>query len=147
LRPGPFSIRRGGAWSFWKSGEKIPVGPAAKALFDWLKTFKAAFEAFGDACENAMIGVDGHPAMAARAGGRGAVRGPDLGHLQRRWKVCAIVLAGFLFILNQGYWKETTESLSLVAFVCIICMVIGVPVGVAAAHRPRLSRPCSRCWT
>jgi glycine betaine/proline transport system permease protein len=49
-----------------------------------------------------------------------------------------VVLIGFLFILNQGYWKETTETLGLVAFVCIICMAIGVPVGVAAAHRPKL---------
>ncbi|GAB1362529.1 choline ABC transporter permease subunit [Rhodobacter sp.] len=58
--------------------------------------------------------------------------------IQRRWQPCAIVALGFLFIMNQGYWKETTETLALVAFVCGICMVIGVPVGVAAAHRPRL---------
>ena len=33
--------------------------------------------------------------------------------LQRSWKVCAFVALGFLFILNQGYWEETTESLTL----------------------------------
>jgi glycine betaine/proline transport system permease protein len=58
--------------------------------------------------------------------------------IQRRWPPCVIVAVGFLFILNQGYWEETTETLSLVAFVCVICMAIGVPLGVAAAHRPRL---------
>lgn len=60
--------------------------------------------------------------------------------IHRRWQPCLIVGLGFLFILNQGYWEETTETLSLVAFVCVICMAIGVPLGVAAAHRPRLYR-------
>ncbi len=58
--------------------------------------------------------------------------------LQRSWKVCAFVALGFLFILNQGYWEETTESLTLVLSACVVCMAIGVPVGIAAAHRPRL---------
>lgn len=58
--------------------------------------------------------------------------------IHRRWQPCLIVALGFVFILNQGYWKQTMETLSLVAFVCAICMAIGVPLGVAAAHRPRL---------
>ena len=49
-----------------------------------------------------------------------------------------LVFFGFLFILNQGYWEETMESLTLVAFACLTCMAIGVPIGIAAAHRPRL---------
>jgi glycine betaine/proline transport system permease protein len=58
--------------------------------------------------------------------------------IQRSWKTCLLVALGFLFILNQGYWKETTESLTLVLASCIVCMGIGVPIGIAAAHRPRL---------
>ncbi|MCT4369232.1 choline ABC transporter permease subunit [Yangia mangrovi] len=58
--------------------------------------------------------------------------------LHRSWKICAFVALGFLFILNQGYWEETTESLTLVLSACVVCMAIGVPVGIAAAHRPRL---------
>ena len=48
------------------------------------------------------------------------------------------MLVGFLFILNQGYWEETTESLALVLSACVVCMAVGVPIGIAAAHRPRL---------
>src|SRR5690606_28972695 len=59
-------------------------------------------------------------------------------YLQRSWKICLLVLLGFLFILNQGYWKATTESLVLLFYSCLLCMAIGVPVGIAAAHRPRL---------
>lgn len=60
--------------------------------------------------------------------------------MQRSWKVPVIVVAGFLFILNQGYWEETTESLTLVLSACVVCMGVGVPIGIAAAHRPRLYR-------
>jgi glycine betaine/proline transport system permease protein len=58
--------------------------------------------------------------------------------LQRSWKTCLGVLVGFLFILNQGYWEETTESLTLILSSCVVCMGLGVPIGIAAAHRPRL---------
>ncbi|NBT42639.1 MAG: choline ABC transporter permease subunit, partial [Alphaproteobacteria bacterium] len=58
--------------------------------------------------------------------------------IQKNWKPCLLVLLGFLFILNQGYWEETLESLTLVLVSCIVCMGIGVPIGIAAAHRPRL---------
>ena len=59
-------------------------------------------------------------------------------YLQRSWKVCLGVLLGFLFIINQGYWEETTESLTLILSACVVCMGVGVPIGIAAAHRPRL---------
>jgi glycine betaine/proline transport system permease protein len=49
-----------------------------------------------------------------------------------------IVALAFLFVLNQGYWEETTESLTLVLSSCLVCMAAGVPIGIAAAHRPRL---------
>ncbi len=58
--------------------------------------------------------------------------------LQRSWKVTAFVGVGFLFILNQDYWDETLESLTLVLSSCVVCMAVGVPIGIAAAHRPKL---------
>ena len=58
--------------------------------------------------------------------------------LQRNWKTALFVALGFLFIINQGYWQETTESLTLVLSACVVCMSIGVPIGIAAAHRPGL---------
>jgi len=57
--------------------------------------------------------------------------------LQRSWKTCLVVFLGFLFILNQGYWEETTESLALVLSSCVVCMGLGVPIGIWLAHRPR----------
>jgi glycine betaine/proline transport system permease protein len=48
------------------------------------------------------------------------------------------VIAGLLFIMNQGYWAATLETLSLVFVSAVFSALIGVPVGIAAAHRPRL---------
>ena len=62
------------------------------------------------------------------------------GRCSEAGKVCLLVALGFLFILNQGYWEETTESLTLVLSACVVCMAIGVPIGIAAAHRPTLYR-------
>jgi glycine betaine/proline transport system permease protein len=58
--------------------------------------------------------------------------------LHRGWRVPGLMAVGLLFIINQGYWKETTESLTLVLSACVVCMGVGVPIGIAAAHRPRL---------
>ena len=54
-----------------------------------------------------------------------------------KWLVGFIVL-GLLLVINLGYWEETVETLALVLFATGFCMLIGVPVGIAAAHRPWL---------
>ncbi len=53
------------------------------------------------------------------------------------WLVIGIVLS-LLLIVNIGYWEETIETLALVIFATGTCMIIGVPIGIAAAHRPWL---------
>ncbi|HMA16183.1 MAG: choline ABC transporter permease subunit [Bacteroidota bacterium] len=53
------------------------------------------------------------------------------------WLVAGIVLS-LLLIVNIGYWTETIETLALVICATGLCMLIGVPVGIAAAHRPWL---------
>ena len=53
------------------------------------------------------------------------------------WLVAGIVLS-LLLIVNIGYWEETIETLALVIFATSLCMLVGVPVGIAAAHRPWL---------
>ncbi len=46
--------------------------------------------------------------------------------------------ASLLLVINLGYWEETMETLALVLCATTTCMVIGVPVGIAAARRPWL---------
>jgi glycine betaine/proline transport system permease protein len=58
--------------------------------------------------------------------------------LRRSLGIAAFTLVGLLLIYNQGYWKETTETLALVLAATAVCMVVGVPIGIAAARRPWL---------
>ncbi|WP_376871661.1 choline ABC transporter permease subunit [Albirhodobacter sp. R86504] len=118
--------------------QKIPVGKSAAQIFDWLqlhgKGFFDGIAAFMEVMINSILWVlqTPHPLVivAAFVGLTYA--------LQRNWKTALMVFLGFLFILNQGYWKNTTESLTLVLSACVIVMVIGVPIGISVAHRPRL---------
>jgi len=122
----------------WLTGTKIPVGRVAASFFDWLQTHGAgAFDSISLAMEGLIGGVlwllqTPHPLIVV------ALIVALTWALQRSWKTCLFVALGFLFILNQGYWEETTESLTLVLAACVVCMGLGVPIGIAAAHRPRL---------
>jgi glycine betaine/proline transport system permease protein len=122
----------------WLTNNKIPIGDYAAWVFDLLQTYGAwFFDGLSDGMEALIDGIlwvlqGPHPLIiiAAFAGLTWA--------LQRSWKLAALVVLGFLFILNQGYWEETTESLTLVLSACVVCMGIGVPIGIGVAHRPRL---------
>ncbi len=119
---------------------KIQIGKSAKAIFDWMNAnLSALFDGISAVMEwliNAILYVlqTPHPLIII------AAFVALTWALQRNWKVCLGVVLGFFFILNQGYWKETTQSLTLILSACVVCMVVGVPIGIAAAHRPRLYR-------
>ena len=122
----------------WLTENKIPVGDTAAAIFDCLQFYGATvFDAFSDGLE-AMIDAilfvlqTPHPLIIV------ALFAGLAWLLQRSWKPAALTFLGFLFILNQGYWEETTESLTLVLSACVVCMGVGVPIGIAVAHRPKL---------
>ena len=56
--------------------------------------------------------------------------------IQRKWALTAFVALSFLLILNLGYWQETMETLAQVIFATVVCIAIGVPLGILAAHKP-----------
>ncbi|WP_298431919.1 choline ABC transporter permease subunit [uncultured Jannaschia sp.] len=122
----------------WLTETKIPVGRTAAAIFDWLQENGAwFFDGLAIAMEamiDAILWVLQTPPPLLVV----AVFVAITWGLRRSWKPCLLVALGFLFILNQGYWEETTESLTLVLSACVVCMAVGVPIGIAAAHRPRL---------
>ncbi|MGR3454352.1 choline ABC transporter permease subunit [Pseudooceanicola sp.] len=122
----------------WLTEHKIPVGKWAGDFFDWLEnTFSFFFDALSDLLETMIDGLlwllqTPNPLILI------ALFGALTWVLQRNWKTVALVVVGLLFIINQDYWEETTESLTLVISACVVCMGLGVPIGIAAAHRPRL---------
>ncbi|MFF7706314.1 choline ABC transporter permease subunit [Pseudomonas sp. NPDC007930] len=57
-------------------------------------------------------------------------------YIQRKISLTIFVILSFLLILNLGYWQETMETLAQVTFATLVCVIIGVPLGIVAAHRP-----------
>ena len=49
-------------------------------------------------------------------------------------------MLGLLFIINQGLWKQTVQTLVLVVAATVASMAIGVPLGIWAAHKPKVYR-------
>ncbi len=124
----------------WLTDNKIPIDDAAEAVFNWLLINAGwLFDGLSVAMEwliDAILWVlqTPHPLFII------AAFAALTWVLQRNWKVPLLVVVGFLFILNQDYWEETTESLTLVLSACVVCMGVGVPIGIAAAHRPKMYR-------
>ena len=122
----------------WLTDNKIPVGTWAAGFFEWLQTngewFFEGLAVLMESMIDAILWVlqTPHPFVII------ACFVALTWVLQRSWKTCLFVVLGFLFILNQDYWEEMTESLTLVLSACVVCMAVGVPIGIAAAHRPRL---------
>jgi len=117
---------------------KIPVGRWAADVFDWIETngravvrpVKAAVQALISAVE--WLLQFPHPLLLI------VIFVALTWLFQRSWKTCLLVALGLLYVLNQGYWEAMTQTLALVLASCVVCMGVGVPLGIAAAHRPWL---------
>lgn len=58
--------------------------------------------------------------------------------LHRSWKLSLLILLSLLLVINLGYWEETVRTLGLIIFATLSCVVVGLPIGIVAAHRPRV---------
>ncbi|SDI63047.1 choline ABC transporter permease subunit [Pseudomonas panipatensis] len=115
---------------------KIPLGAHIASFVDWLTRHGAAvFDKISDVLEFFIHGVTGsllwfNPLALI-------VILVALVHvIQRSLGLTLFALASLLLILNLGYWQETMETLAQVIFATLVCVAIGVPLGIVAAHKP-----------
>lgn len=132
----------------WITDYKLPIGGWAKNVVDWLTTNLEFFFDFIATVLDSGIG-----AMLVVLQGT-YLRSTELASIyplvmivvftaialvmRRSLGIAAFTFFGLLLILNQGYWKETMETLALVLAATAVSMVVGIPVGIAAARRPWL---------
>ena len=126
--------------STWLAGYKIPIGKGGKWLFEWLtETFDAVFGGIADGLNFVLDGlVD--LILLAPPGVVVALVAALAWWLQKSWKLVIGVALGLVFIINQGLWKQTVETLVLVVAAAAGSMAIGVPIGIWAAHKPKVYR-------
>ena len=122
----------------WVSGRPIPIARWFDDGFDWLMAHAGwAIDGAADLVGTTITRVEHlfegpHPFIII------AIMVALTGLFRRSWSAMLIVALGYLFILNLGYWQQTMQSLTLVSIACLTCMAIGVPLGILAAHVPRL---------
>lgn len=122
----------------WIEGHKIPVGKWLANFVDFLNEylfwlfdgFTIALETVFDLTSLALNSIPAFAMIALIAGGAY--------WLHKSWKISLFIVLSLLLIINLGYWKDTMETLSLVLWSTLLCLAIGIPLGIAAAHRPKL---------
>jgi glycine betaine/proline transport system substrate-binding protein len=127
-----------GGFEQWIVSHKIPVGDAMAVAIDYVKAHGTfLFDGISIVIRGMVDGVTA--LLRALPAPALIVAVAVLAWLLRRsWSLTAFVALALLFILNQGYWLATLETLSLVLVATLASTAIGVPLGIAAAHRPRL---------
>ena len=115
---------------------KIPVGQWMTDIVEWTKANGGILDIISRAVSTGVTGLT-----------KGMQTIPPLvfvalatvltWFLRRSVGLTVFVPLALLFIINQGYWAATIETLALVVFAAATATVIGVPIGIWAGHRPR----------
>ncbi|MGF1783485.1 choline ABC transporter permease subunit [Vibrio fluvialis] len=118
------------------SDHKIPLGSWMETGVDWLTLHASGFfDAISFLLESIiMVLVDVFkwfpPAVPI------VVTAALAWWLHRSLSLIIFIIAALLLILNLGYWQEMLETFVLVFAATTISVLIGVPLGIMAAHRP-----------
>lgn len=123
----------------WLTSTKIPIGKTIARFVDYLNDHAAGvFDAISDSLSWLIDGstdlLVAIPALVLIAIFTGLAW-----VLHRRWGLTVFTAVSLLLVINLGLWEETVQTLVLVLYATLICMLIGVPLGIFAAHHPRLN--------
>lgn len=115
---------------------KLPLGEYIEFFFDWLVDVAAGFfDAMSVSLEwlitsstDVLLWLP--PALFIVFLGGFAL------WLHRSWSLLVFVVISMLLIWNLGYWQEMMQTLSLVLYATLLCVLLGLPLGIYAAHHP-----------
>ena len=115
---------------------KLPLGNYIETFVDWLVDNGASFfDAISESLEwmialftNALLWF--HPIAFIIVVVAIAL------YFRRSIGLAVYAIIALLLIWNLGYWVETMQTLALVLYATLFCMLIGLPIGIYAAHHP-----------
>ena len=119
----------------WLTDNRLPIGRTASDAVDGFTAWLGrGLDGFTDALEEGIEGIvwllqAPPPAVMV------VLFALVTFALRRSIWIALFALLGFALIVNMGLWEETTETLALVIAATATCMLIGVPLGIAAARR------------
>jgi glycine betaine/proline transport system permease protein len=112
---------------------RIPVGDWIDSAFEWVTdTMGGFFDAVADGISSAVGGLTDllqwPPALVTVAVLAG------LAWLARDWKLALGSVLGLLFVVSMDQWDNAMQTLSLVLVATAIALLLGIPIGIAAAR-------------
>ncbi|MDK2776265.1 MAG: choline ABC transporter permease subunit [Pseudomonadota bacterium] len=115
---------------------KLPLGEYIEIFFDWLVDSAAGFfDAVSVSLEWLIVSSTDAllwlPPLAFML-----LLSAITWWLHRSLALVAFVALSLLLIWNLGYWEETMQTLSLVLYATLLCILVGLPAGIYAAHNP-----------
>lgn len=122
----------------WLTAWKLPFGAWMKVVIDFIQeNFGTALDGITDATRFVIEGTTWlllipPPLLTIAAVAAFAW------WLHRSASLAAGIVLGLLIIANLGYWEPMMETVSLVGYATLVSVAVGVPLGVAAGHRPWL---------
>ncbi|MCP8686312.1 choline ABC transporter permease subunit [Marinobacterium sedimentorum] len=120
----------------WFTDHKIPLGSWMELFVDWLTTHAAGFfDTIAISLEwlilNMVAIFQWFPVYVPIL-----MTAALAWLLHRSLGLVIFVVAALLLILNLGYWQEMLETFVLVLAATTLSVVLGLPIGVLAAHKP-----------
>ncbi len=120
----------------WITGVRVPFGRWMKSAIDYVQVWAGApIDVFAGAMKRLIEGTAWlliqPPATVSII-----VFTTFVWWLHRRPGLAVYTALSLLAIANFGYWEATMETVALVGFATLLSVAIGVPIGIAAAHRP-----------
>jgi glycine betaine/proline transport system permease protein len=126
-------------WEMVDGVPRLPVGDWVETAFDWVEdTLGEFFDLVADGVEASVNGLsdllNAPPPLVV------VVALALVAWLLRDWKVALGSVLGLLAVVGMDQWSATMETLSLVFFATVVALLIGIPLGIAAARWERVSR-------
>lgn len=120
----------------WLTENKLPVGKTMGRFVDFLNEHASGFfDWVSFVLETLLLStIDALLWMPAWA--LIALVASIAWYIHRSIWLLVFTLLSLALIINLGYWQETIETLVLVLYATIFCIIIGVPIGIVAAHKP-----------
>lgn len=122
----------------WITEYKIPFGHWMELFFDWLSLHAAGFfdaiaAGLGWAITSCINIMEWFPPLAV------IIFTAAIAYaLHRRWSLVIFIILALLLILNLGYWEAMIETFVLVFIATFLSVIIAIPIGIFAAHKPRM---------
>lgn len=118
---------------------RIPVGDWVESAFDWVQsTMGAFFGAVADLIGSTVGGLtdllQAPPAVVLVA------VFALIAWLLRDWKLALLAAVSLLAVVGMDQWDNAMQTLSLVLVATTAALIIGIPIGIAAARWNAVSR-------